>query len=611
MVPVLLSKKLGVMTLQQSPDSPSNVPTFIDVFAGAGGLSLGLLQAGWHGLFAVEKSAMAFETLKHNLVGQTVGPCLDWPDWIPAEPIGIEEFLANYKAEIQNNLQDIDLLAGGPPCQGFSAAGRRRRDDERNLLFEKYLELVALIKPKMILIENVRGFATSFTKLEKGGKEIEVEEDIFNADQELRKRLTEMDFVPFSQYSVMAKSFGVPQLRPRYILIAIRKNLLDEIPGMTVDPFDMLFGLRKAFLARYRLPDDRDVTLKEAISDIELRHGYEMRREPRMKAFRFGKYGRAVTTYQKIMRRDRAGNPIGGGELADSHRFPFHGDDIIRRFQRIIDDFRPGIQLSEEERRQLNINKHRIAPLAANAACHTLTSLPDDLIHYKEPRIPTVREYARIQSFPDWFEFRSKYTTGGNRRRVEVPRYTQAANAVPPLLAEALGLTLRKIHEILSSGQSSNDQQPARRATDISDVDWLIIEPLLWRKEMRGRRTQVNLRDIWNALQFRIQTKCRWNELPSDFPKVVDVQRYQHKWKGSTLKQVQVTLSACLPKKAPPDQPHAERQYKQGVLLDLMEESLVSGNGVSTVEQQTCSAQDLDSAVGGEEEIAALSLAAA
>jgi DNA (cytosine-5)-methyltransferase 1 len=319
------------MTLQPPPVSSNKMPTFIDVFAG--GLSLGLLQAGWHGLFAIEKSAMAFETLKHNLVDKQVGPHLDWPDWIPAEPIDIEEFLTKYKAEIQDSLQDIDLLAGGPPCQGFSAAGRRKRDDERNLLFEKYLELVTLVRPKMILIENVRGFATSFTKLEKGGKEIEVEEEIFNADQELHKRLTEMDFVPFSQYSVMAKDFGVPQLRPRYILIAIRKNLLDTLDGLTIDPFTMPYGLRTAFLARYKLPSNRDITLKQAISDLELRHGYEMSQEPRMKTFRFGKYGRAVSTYQKIMRKDRSGNPIANGSLADSHRFPNHDEDIIKRFQ--------------------------------------------------------------------------------------------------------------------------------------------------------------------------------------------------------------------------------------------------------------------------------------
>ena len=85
--------------------------------------------------------------------------------------------------------------------------------------------------------------------------------------------------------------------------------------------------------------------------------------------------------------------------------------------------------------------------MKADAICPTVTSIPDDLIHYKEPRIPTVREVARIQSFPDWYEFKGKYTTGGERRKLEVPRYTQVANAVPPLFAEQVGVVLRELIE--------------------------------------------------------------------------------------------------------------------------------------------------------------------
>lgn len=581
------------MTAQSPSVATHQRPTFIDVFAGAGGLSLGLLQAGWQGLFAIEKSDMAFETLKHNLVDHQIGPRFDWPAWLPVGPIDIEEFLKTYKSQIQEHLQDVDLLAGGPPCQGFSAAGRRKRDDERNLLFESYLKLVELVKPKMILVENVRGFATSFTKVEKGGEQIEVEEDIFNADQELRARLTEMDFVPFSEYSVMAKDFGVPQLRPRYILIAIRKDLLDRLTGLTVNPITFLFGLRKAFLARYDLPNDRDITLKEAISDLELRHGHELLREPRGKPFRHGKYGDVTSIYQKVMRIDRSGNQIMKGVRADSHRFPNHRDDIEKRFQRIIREFRPGIQLSDEERKKLNVNKHRIAPLAANEPCHTLTSLPDDLIHYREPRVPTVREYARIQSFPDWFEFRSKYTTGGDRRRVEVPRYTQAANAVPPLLAEALGLTLLKIHELVSS-QEQKREDCETAPTPISDVDWLIIEPLLRRRETRGPKTQVNIREIWNALQFHLQTNCQWNELPTGSPKASNVQYYYQKWRGATLVLVLKTLSECSPEKIPSAPLNGvEQNGHQQTFLEKDGSTVVFAERLEILEQEVCFTAEL------------------
>ena len=90
-----------------------------------------------------------------------------------------------------------------------------------------------------------------------------------------------------------------------------------------------------------------------------------------------------------------------------------------------------------------NLNKKCIIPLEQSTQCPTLTTLPDDYIHYSEPRILTVREYARIQSFNDWFEFRDKYTTGGKKRKGEVPRYTQVGNAIPPLFMELSGIVLK------------------------------------------------------------------------------------------------------------------------------------------------------------------------
>ncbi|EJE4647720.1 DNA cytosine methyltransferase, partial [Listeria monocytogenes] len=89
-----------------------------------------------------------------------------------------------------------------------------------------------------------------------------------------------------------------------------------------------------------------------------------------------------------------------------------------------------------------SLKKRGVTPLKRNTICPTITSIPDDFVHYSEPRIMTVREHARIQSFPDNFHFKGSYTTGGSRRKKEVPRYTQVANAVPPLFAEQVGLTI-------------------------------------------------------------------------------------------------------------------------------------------------------------------------
>lgn len=87
--------------------------------------------------------------------------------------------------------------------------------------------------------------------------------------------------------------------------------------------------------------------------------------------------------------------------------------------------------------------------MARKQPAPTLTTLPDDILHYSDPRILTVRECARLQSFPDWFTFHGKYTTGGELRKVECPRYTQVGNAVPPLLARAVGAGVLRYWRLL------------------------------------------------------------------------------------------------------------------------------------------------------------------
>ena len=91
------------------------------------------------------------------------------------------------------------------------------------------------------------------------------------------------------------------------------------------------------------------------------------------------------------------------------------------------------------------MKKRGVTVLDAKQVCNTITSHPDDYIHYAEARIMTVRECARIQSFPDWFEFKGKYTTGGQSRKLEVPRYSQVGNAIPPLFAEQAGNALMEM----------------------------------------------------------------------------------------------------------------------------------------------------------------------
>ena len=137
------------------------------------------------------------------------------------------------------------------------------------------------------------------------------------------------------------------------------------------------------------------------------------------------------------------------GEAPNSLRLVNHRPPTIARFKIIQQQYRRGIHLSEAERTELGIKKHTVMVLDDESPSFTITTLPDDNIHYSEPRILTVRENARLQSFPDWFAFKGKYTTGGKVRVHQVPRYTQVGNAVPPVIASAWAECLAEILKLL------------------------------------------------------------------------------------------------------------------------------------------------------------------
>ena len=133
------------------------------------------------------------------------------------------------------------------------------------------------------------------------------------------------------------------------------------------------------------------------------------------------------------------------GYIPNSLRLVRHKSRTIEHFERIRANSRPGIVLSIKEKQALGIKKQAICVLDGTQPSKTLTTLPDDLLHYSEPRILTVREMARIQSFPDDFKFKAKYTTGSTERTKECPRYTQVGNAVPPLVGQAIGRMLKSL----------------------------------------------------------------------------------------------------------------------------------------------------------------------
>ncbi|MGX1754034.1 DNA cytosine methyltransferase [Sphingobacterium sp. NPDC055346] len=400
--------------------------TYIDLFAGCGGLSLGLHNAGWKGLFAIEKSPDAFKTLKYNLIDAKQH--FDWPSWLPSQNLEIDQVLRAYKEELLNLRGKVDLVAGGPPCQGFSTAGQRKEDDVRNGLIRSYLTFILYTRPKVIFFENVKGFTLEFKK-KKATKARSKAYSEFVVG--ILRRIgydVEGCMIDFSQY-------GVPQRRSRFILVGVRKDVAEVNEVNAIDFFKKITVNKTSFLKRKNLP--QNPKLKDAISDLLKANGL-VPTPDRGKKFSSGQYTKAKSAYQVYL---RAGNK---NNIPDSHSFPNHRPDIVEKFEAFLEQPQ-GKNLSTATKKALNINKHVIIPLAANSPTPTITTLPDDYIHYSEPRILTVREYARIQSFPDWYEFQGKYTTGGKRRVMEVPRYTQIGNAIPPLFGEQAGIVLNNM----------------------------------------------------------------------------------------------------------------------------------------------------------------------
>ena len=124
------------------------------------------------------------------------------------------------------------------------------------------------------------------------------------------------------------------------------------------------------------------------------------------------------------------------GSNPDSHRFANHNKEIIEMQQFMINNLEHGKRYKPSDNLVPNLKRRGVVLLDPNNPSPTVTTHPDDFVHYSEPRILTVRELARLQSFPDWYQFKGKYTTGGELRKKDVPRFTQVGNAVPPLFAE-------------------------------------------------------------------------------------------------------------------------------------------------------------------------------
>lgn len=401
-------------------------------------MSLGLSMSGMRGLFAVERDPMAFETFAANFVSgsPTQQFAFEWPGWLEQQAWGIDDLLDQHKADLRKLRGKVDVLAGGPPCQGFSFAGRRVEDDPRNQLFEKYVEAVEAIRPSALILENVPGMRV----VHRRSNVVEIPFGPAPKKRSFYDKLAErLNGIGYAVEAMLvdASRFGVPQRRSRLIAIGVRTDLAHWLDGGVARVFALIEQERAAQLALLGLGDS--ISAAEAISDLEIA-GTTLKpcEDPESaRGFLEGSRGKVVSRYQRLMRGDDE-------ELPNSMRLARHRDDVRERFGRILAECRRGVRMDDASRRSYGLKKHRIYPMSATSPAPTITTLPDDVLHYSEPRILTVRESARLQSFPDWFQFKGKYTTGGDRRTKECPRYTQVGNAVPPFLARALGSALDK-----------------------------------------------------------------------------------------------------------------------------------------------------------------------
>ncbi len=412
--------------------------TFIDLFSGCGGLSLGLTLAGLQGHFAIERDPMAFRTFSANFLGQRKVPVtkFSWPSWLENRAWAIDDLLTRHLVDLHQLQGKVNVLAGGPPCQGFSFAGRRQESDPRNFLFEKYVQVVDAIKPAALVLENVPGMKVAhFSKNDSTGSREQAPESYYD---KLKKSLEAIGYLVDGKI-VDASRFGVPQKRSRLIVIGLRRSLTERLEGGISRAFELLEKKREEHLLELGLPDS--ITAEEAISD--LRTDFSLRqpcKDPDSPpGFYEAVYKNPLTDFQKLMHKHAR------SDFMNSMRLARHSEEVRKRFELIQKECDKGVLMNKANRTRYGLKKHRIYPMSASSPAPTITTLPDDVLHYAEPRILTVRESARLQSFPDWFQFQGKFTTGGAARTKECPRYTQVGNAVPPYLGRVIGMAITAV----------------------------------------------------------------------------------------------------------------------------------------------------------------------
>lgn len=536
--------------------------TFIELFGGCGGMSLGLESSGFDLYFANELSPMAAETFAYNIIGEDLSkqtgsknvlwmrsnyPAHDLKNRLKENPFDVSngqfsdlKSVKNVKAlegkllvgdikvlldflnestnsHLRRSLveRDIDLVSGGPPCQGFSLAGKRMMDDKKNTLPADFAKLASIIKPKIVLLENVKGITAPFQ--DNGNK--------YFAWVEVSKAFINEGYLPVCMM-LNSKFFDIAQNRPRFIMLGIREDVfksfsenrpealnngivrlrnlyiavkktgqLSRVDHTSLPLFDIerqkeLFD--GAFLPLVDNVNTKFVSAHEAIKDLHdvlpgvplttlQRNEYVEMLE--LKFARFQKKNvvqylenhdyrahsfavKARFRYYQVLNelelngRKKLATGLFTGTSSDHELESIFAELSSKKFF----DKRNGVEnlyVIESLHQfknyvsKLATKKHSQRALISTEPAPAQLTIPDDICHYDQAhlRTMTVREIARLQSFPDWFIFKSKITTGGSRRSFEVPQYTQVGNAVPPLMAYHLGKLISNVLNTVSNAK--------------------------------------------------------------------------------------------------------------------------------------------------------------
>jgi DNA (cytosine-5)-methyltransferase 1 len=341
-----------------------NRNTVIDLFCGCGGLSYGFIEAGYEVVLGIDHWKDAIETFKFN----------------HKNAIGLVADLFNESPEQiskKTGIKNADLIIGGPPCQGFSIAGKRIVEDERNKLYKSFVSFVNYFQPKAFMMENVPNIVTMSNGI--------VKDNIIKDFQDIGYNVV---------YKVLlASDYGVPQNRRRAFFIGTKGD--------------------KEFVFPQAL-NTMPLTAEEAISDLPENSIEDGNNYPT----------EAKSEYQRLLRKKSEG--------VFNHQITIHKDQTIDIISMVPDGGNyKNLPVELHETRKVNIAWTR---LNSKKPSFTIDTGHNHHFHYKFNRVPTARESARLQSFPDDFIFKSGKTS----------QLKQIGNAVPPLMAKILANNIKK-----------------------------------------------------------------------------------------------------------------------------------------------------------------------